>query len=101
VTKFLQAINGLPTMVTPTPYDQSIYYSSGLAANTAITLPSSGSFSSATAADVVVILNDRVIEFSPNSIDRDFILVGSGPYTQIKILYALANDSILRFRKYF
>jgi hypothetical protein len=48
MAKKLQLVNGLPIMMdeaaAATPYDQSIYYASGLAANTNITLPNSGSF---------------------------------------------------------
>ena len=77
-------------------YDESIYYSSGLVANTNITLPNSGSFSSASAKDLLVILNDRVIESG-----RDFDVVGAGPtFTQIKFVYDLSNDSVVRFRRY-
>lgn len=76
-------------------YDESIYYSSGLSANTNITLPNSGSFSDASAKDLLVILNDRVVE-----VTRDFDVVGSGPsYTQIKFIYDLSNNSVVRFRK--
>ena len=97
--KKLQLINGLPIMQeeasAATPYDESIYYSSGLTANTNITLPNSGSFTSSSAKDLLVILNDRVVE-----VTRDFDVVGAGPsYTQIKFIYALTNDSVVRFRK--
>jgi hypothetical protein len=98
--KFLRLINGLPVMQdeasTLPSYDESIYYSSGLVANTNITLPNSGSFSSASAKDLLVILNDRVVESG-----RDFDVVGAGPtYTQIKFIYNLSNDSVVRFRRY-
>ena len=89
----LKLVNGLPTMVAE--YDESIYYASGLAASTAITLPSSGSFENATAKDIIVILNDRVVEET-----RDFNVLGAGPnYTQIEFIYALPNDSVVRFKK--
>lgn len=89
----LRLVNGLPTMVAA--YDQSIYYSTGLAASTPITLPSSGSFTSSTAADLIVIVNNRVVE-----VTRDFSVVGAGPtYTQIQFSYALSNDSVVRFRQ--
>ena len=98
--KFLRLTNGLPIMQdeasTLPSYDESIYYSSGLVANTNITLPNSGSFSSASAKDLLVILNDRVIESG-----RDFDVVGAGPtFTQIKFVYDLSNDSVVRFRRY-
>lgn len=98
--KFLRLINGLPVMQdeasTLPPYDESIYYNSGLAANTNITLPNSGSFTDNAAKDLLVILNDRVVE-----VTRDFDVVGSGPtYTQIKFIYDLTSDSVVRFKKY-
>lgn len=78
-----------------TPYSESIYYVSGLAANTNITLPNSGSFTDANAKDLLVILNDQVKE-----VTRDFDVVGAGPtYTQIKFIYDLTNDSVLVLRK--
>jgi hypothetical protein len=97
--KFLRLTNGLPVMqeeaATTPAYDESIYYSSGLTANTNITLPNSGSYTSSSAKDLLVILNDRVVE-----VTRDFDVVGAGPtYIQIKFIYALTNDSIVRFRK--
>lgn len=99
MAKKLQLVNGLPIMMDEaaagTPYDESIYYSSGLVANTNITLPNSGSFSDSAAKDLLVILNDRVME-----VTRDFDVVGAGPtYTQIKFIYNLSNDSVVRFRK--
>ena len=97
--KFLRLINGLPIMQDEAAgvaaYDESIYYSSGLAANTTITLPNSGSYTSASAKDLLIILNDRVVE-----VTRDFTVIGAGPtYTQIQFVYALSNDSVVRFRK--
>lgn len=97
--KFLRLVNGIPRMqdeaVGGSAYDESIYYSSGLTANTNITLPNSGSFSDSMAKDILVIINDRVAE-----VTRDFTVVGAGPtYTQIKFIYALSNDSVVRFRK--
>lgn len=100
-TSALVLVNGLPTMQaitasTPAAYDQSIYYASGLAASSTITLPSSGSFSSSTAADILIILNDRILE-----VTRDFTVMGSGPtYTQIQNVYAFTNDSVLRFKSH-
>ena len=88
----LRLINGLPTMVTP--YESSIYYSAGLSANTTITLPNSGSFSSSTGADILIMVNGTVKE-----ITRDFITVGSAPYTQIQFVYALSNDSVLHIKQ--
>jgi len=85
-------INGLPTAVAP--YDQSIAYPSGLAANTPITLPASGSFTDASANDLLIIYNDLVME-----VTRDFTVVGSGPtYTQIQFVFALPNDAKVRFK---
>lgn len=99
MAKKLELINGLPVMTDEaaagTPYDESIYYSSGLAANTNITLPNSGSYTNSSAKDLLVILNDRVVE-----VTRDFDVVGAGPtYTQIKFIYDLTNDSVVRFKK--
>lgn len=88
----LKLINGLPTMQAS--YEESIYYSSGLAANTNITLPSSGSFTDASAKDILIICNNTVKE-----VTRDFDVVGAGPsYTQIKFVYDLPNDSIVHFK---
>lgn len=99
MAKFLRLINGLPVSQdeasSVAPYDESIYYASGLAANTPITLPASGLFTDASAKDLLVILNDRILE-----VTRDFTVIGAGPnYVQLQIIYALANDSVLRFRK--
>jgi hypothetical protein len=100
MAKFLQLNSiGLPVMVeesaTAATYSESIYYSGGLAASTNITLPNSGSFTSSTAKDLLVILNDRVVEQG-----RDFNVIGAGPtYTQIAFTYALTNDSVVVFRK--
>lgn len=99
MAKFLRLINGLPVMqdeaASAPSYDESIYYSSGLTASTAITLPNSGTFSDAAAKDLLVILNDRVAE-----VTRDFNVIGAGPtYTQISFIYNLSNDSVVRFRK--
>lgn len=88
----LKLVNGLPVMQAA--YDESIYYSSGLTANTNITLPNSGSFKDSSAKDLLVMINDRVAE-----VTRDFDVVGSGPnYTQIKIIYNLTNDSVVHFK---
>ena len=93
--KFLRLINGLPVMQAGTPYDESIYYISGLAANTNITLPNSGSFTDSEAKDLLVILNDRLVE-----VTLDFDVVGAGPtFTQIKFIYDLTNDSRVRFKQ--
>lgn len=99
MSKKLQLVNGLPVMMdeaaAASPYDESIYYSSGLTANTAITLPNSGSYADSSAKDLMVILNDRVVE-----VTRDFTVVGAGPtYTQIQFIYDLTNDSVVRFKK--
>ena len=83
----LKLINGLP--VTQTEYDESIYYSSGLAADTNITLPNGQTFATS-AKDLIVILNGLEKE-----VTRDFTVVSS---TQIKFVYALPNDSIVRFK---
>jgi len=99
MAKFLKLVNGIPRMVEvgagDPAYDESLYYNSGLAANTNITLPNSGSFSDASAKDLLVILNATVVE-----VTRDFEVVGAGPtYTQIKFIYDLPNDSVVRFKK--
>lgn len=97
--KFLRLINGLPVMqdeaASVPSYDESIYYNSGLAANTPITLPNSGEFASNLAKDILIVLNDRVVE-----VTRDFTVIGAGPtYTQIEFIYALPNDAVVRFKK--
>ena len=99
MTQTLQLTNGLPVM-TSGLYAQSIYYATGLAANTPITLPSSGSFLDVNARDILVTVNDRVVELSSTGTDRDFILVGSAPYTQIQFIYDLPSNAVVAFRKY-
>lgn len=95
MTKVLQLINGVPTTIEiNSPYDESIYYSSGLAASTTITLPNSGSFTSSTAKDILIIVNKRVVE-----IDRDFNVIGGSPYTQIEFIYTLPNDTVVNFKQ--
>lgn len=88
----MRLVNGLPTTIQP--YDQIIQYSSGLSANTTITLPSSGSFSSSIGADILVIVNGTVKE-----ITNDYITVGSAPYTQIQFNYALPNATTVQFKQ--
>lgn len=91
----VKLINGLPVQLAA--YDESIYYSSGLTANTNITLPNSGSYTHASAKDLLVVVNDRVAE-----VTRDFDVVGAGPtYTQLKFIYNLPNDSVVRFKQNF
>lgn len=93
VSKFIKLVNGLP--VAQTFYDESINYSSGLTANTTITLPNSGSFTDSSAKDLLVIYNNMVME-----VTRDFTVVGAGPtYTQIQFIVALPNDAKVRFRQ--
>lgn len=88
----LKLINGLP--VNQAAYDESIAYISGLTANTNITLPNSQSYRSASAKDLIVILNGLEKENI-----RDFLVQGAGPtYTQIQFVYALPNNSIVRFK---
>lgn len=88
----MRLVNGLPTTIQP--YDQIIQYSSGLAANTPLTLPSSGTYSSSIAADLLVIVNGQVKE-----ITTDFLTVGSAPYTQIQFNYALPNATTVQFKQ--
>ena len=91
----LRLVNGLPTMVAA--YDQSQYFATGLAANTPITLPSSGSFTSSVAADLLVEMNGITRE---QGASRDFTVVGAGPtFTQIQFNYALPNDAVVRFKQ--
>src|SRR5271157_926811 len=95
---FLTLSNGLPIMTAgpSSSYDQSIYYASGLTASTPITLPSSGYFSTSTASDIIILVNDRWAE-----VTRDFTVLGSGPnYTQIQFNYALPNDAVVRFKSH-
>lgn len=100
-TSALVLTNGLPVMTSITAsatpaYDQSIYYSSGLTASTNITLPASGTFSSSSAADIIITVNGILKE-----ITRDFSVVGGGPtYTQIQFSYALPNDAVVRFKSH-
>lgn len=95
MTSVLQLVNGVPTMVTIDSYDESIYYASGLTANSTITLPNSGSFTSPSAKDIIIIINKRVVE-----VGRDFNVLGAGPtYTQIENLYALPNDTVINFKQ--
>lgn len=95
MSSVVKLISGLPTTVPA--YDESIYYSSGLTASTAITLPSSGSFEDSSAKDILIILNDRVVE-----VTRDFNVLGGGPqYTQIEFIYDLPIDSVVRFKQNF
>jgi len=92
MTKFLQGQDGvLKTFIS---YDESIYYDSGLAGLTNITLPNSGSFSESGASDILIILNKRVCE-----VTRDFDVIGGSPYTQIRFVYALPEDSVLNFKQ--
>lgn len=88
----MRLVNGLPTTIQP--YDQIIQYSSGLAANTTITLPSSGSFSSSTGADIFIAVNGQVKE-----VTNDWITVGSAPYTQIQFTFALPNATTVQFKQ--
>jgi len=101
MAKFLRLVNGLPTSVEVTisqtsiadPYDESIAYPSGLAADTPITLPSAGYFTNSAAKDILIIANDLTKENS-----RDFTVIGSGPeYNQISFNYNLPTNSIVRF----
>lgn len=89
----MKLINGLPTSVAA--YDESINYPTGLAANTPITLPNSGSFLDSAGKDLQVIYNDINME-----VTRDFTVVGAGPtYTQIQFVFALPNNSTARFKQ--
>lgn len=88
----IKLINGLPQMVQP--YDQQIFYSTGLSGGTPITLPSAGTFYSSTASDLLVILNGLIVE-----VTNDFVVLGSSPYTQIEFNYALPANSTLIFKQ--
>lgn len=93
----LRLVNGYPTTIQTASeaYDQSINYASGLAANTTITLPSSGSFQNASANDLFVIYNNML-----QTVTTDFTVVGSSaPYTQIQFTFALPNNSTVRFKQ--
>ena len=89
----MKLVNGLPTVVNA--IDASTYLSTGLAASTPITLPGSATFDDATAADILIIVNDL-----PQEITRNFTAVGSAPYTQIQFSYTLPNDTVLRVKKF-
>lgn len=98
MSKILTIVNGIPTLQevsVGTAYDESIYYESGLAAETPITLPNSGYFTNSSAKDILVIANDLVRE-----ITIDFTIVDAGPnYTQIQFNYALPTHSRVRFKQ--
>jgi hypothetical protein len=88
----MKLINGI--LVNQPAYDESISYGSILAANTNITLPNGQSFKSASAKDLIVILNGIEKENI-----RDFTVVNNPPnYTQIKFNYDLPANSIVRFK---
>lgn len=88
----IRLINGLP--VNQAAYDESLAYAGGLAASTNVTLPNSQTFSSASAKDLIVIVNGLEKE-----VTRDFSVIGGGPtYTQIAFVYDLPNNSIVRFK---
>lgn len=75
------------------PYSESLYYATGLAANTTITLPNSGAFGNSSAKDILIIHNGIVKELT-----RDFIVIGAGPsYNQIQFIYSLPDHSVVHF----
>jgi hypothetical protein len=95
MAQVLKMVNGFPEMVTVDTYDDSLYYASGLAADSTITLPNSGSFTDSSAGDIIIIGNKKVWEVA-----RDFTVVGVGPtYTQIKNVWALPDDFVLHFKQ--
>lgn len=90
----LKLVNGLPVSTASAAYDESILYTSGLVAETNITLPNSKTFTSSSAKDLTVIVNGTQREYA-----RDFLVVGAGaPYTQIKFIYDLSNNTVVRFK---
>lgn len=88
----LKLVNGLPIMQAAV--DASTYLSTGLTANTPISLPGSNSFIDSNAEDIIIIVNDTIRE-----ITRDFATVGTTPFTQIQFNYALPNDAVFRVKK--
>lgn len=98
MTKFVQLVNGVPTMVEDsgsTPYNESEYFFTGLAADTPVSLPNSGEFNDPSGKDIIVVVNKRVVEHS-----RDYEIVGvSAPFTQIKFIYDLPNETVVNYIK--
>ena len=99
MSKRLELVNGLPIMVDDPislpAYDESIYFASGLAANTPITLPNSGDFQESDAADLLVFRNSTAAEEG-----RDFTVVGAvAPFTQIQFSFDLPSDTVVRFKQ--
>ena len=76
-------------------FDESIAYASGLASGTTVTIPNSGSFSQADAADIIITVNQKLQE-----VIRNFTVVGAGPtYTQVQFVDDLPDDAVVRFKK--
>ena len=87
-------VNGIPYLGVVSPYDESIYYSSGLSSGSNITLPNSGSYGDDGAKDMFVIVNDRIVEAV-----RDFTVPSGPSKTYITTIYDLPTDSVVRFIK--
>jgi len=87
----MRLVNGIPTF---TPYDESIYYASGLSSGSDITLPNSESYKDAAAKDLLIVINEKVVEAV-----RDFSVPAGATKTYITTSYDLPNHSVVRFIK--
>lgn len=91
---YIKVINGIPTVTTKSSFCEVQYFSSGLAANTDITL-TTGSFTDSGAKDTLITINGRAANLT-----TDFVVVGAGPtYTKIQFIYALQNDTTIVFKQ--
>jgi hypothetical protein len=93
MTKFVTMTNGIPHLVNATGssiYDATYVASGTITNGTAITLPSSQTYSS---SELQVYLNGVAQEYS-----TDYVYVGSGTRTQISMNIDLVQGDRLRFR---
>jgi hypothetical protein len=92
MAKFLQIVNGIPRMVSTssTTYDQLATIGGTITAGTAITLPSSQTY---TGVELQVYVNGIFQE-----VTVDYNYVGSAPRTQVTFTYDLLTTDQLRFR---
>lgn len=93
MAKFIRLVNGVPRHqdeTTVSIYDQIYTVSGTITTGTAITLPSSGTYSS---SELEVRLNGQRLEPI-----YDYNYVGSGTRTQISMTFDLVDSDRLRFR---
>lgn len=90
----LELVSGIPTQVDEHYYDQSIVYASGLAASSDIILPNSEVYYEDDASDLLIIFNNRPVE-----VTRDFTVPAGTSKNKITTVYALPNDTVVRFKK--